>query len=183
MLHSICQIRIEPTLTPLILSGFFKTHIQVLVKLLMKVIYQYIQKWRNVRYFTVPTQHQLSLVDRVTKFLYISENPPTMVFYFLFLFLKFIGGSYHMVLASHPISVLQIRNFLCLCLMEFPYPNSSQHSSQPSSPTFHLKPPLFSSRTTIPFQPLTFSNKPPKYLWHHSLILPRIHPLGFYPLF
>ncbi len=35
-----------------------------------------------------------SLVDRVSKFLYISEQPLAKVFYFLFLFPKNIVGSY-----------------------------------------------------------------------------------------
>ncbi len=89
-----------------------------------------------------------------------------------------------MALAHHPTPVLPIWDLWCVCL-HLPYPNPSQHSSQPSSLTLHLKLPLSSSRTTIPFHFLSFPNKPLKQLGYHSLILSKIHLLcfGFPPLF
>ncbi len=85
----------------------------------------------------------------------------------------------HLQATLHP--SYQSGTFGVYAWWRFPYHNTSQHSSQPSSLTLYLKPPLSSSRTIVHFHPLTFPKKPPKYLGYHCFILPRIHPL-FVPL-
>ncbi len=46
----------------------------------------------------------------------------------------------------------------------FPYPITSQQSSQSFSLTLHLKPPLHSLRSTSPFHCLSFHNKLPLFI-------------------
>ncbi len=67
-------------------------------------------------------------------------------------FLRTLEAYTTMVLACHTTPILQIGAFGVYARQRFSYPNPSQHSSQPSSPTMltlHLKFPISSSRTTI----------------------------------
>ncbi len=92
-------------------------------------------------------------MDKVTQFLYISEAPLSMGFYFLFLFHKNIGGSRHHGTGKSPNTCPTNRVlFDVYALPSFTYPNTSQQSSVPSFLILPFNPPLSSSKITIPFQ-------------------------------
>ncbi len=112
-----------------------------------------------------------------------------MALYLLFLFPKNLEAHTTMALAYHPTPVLPIRDFWGIggtfgayTRLSFHDQNTAQHSSQPSSQTLFLKPPLPSQWSTIPFNPLFFPDNLP-FRGKFSLTLLRIHPLslGFSP--